>query len=124
VSYELLFWKQSPVLTKPASFVYDSLMAERHVEGLVDLPIEAILSNIEREFPGTNRERNGPSEWLVWVSQNEMDSFEVTWSHKYVRVDCRHLHSYQMNQLIDIGAKFGCSLFDPQTGGQFTQVEE
>lgn len=124
MSYELIFWRQTPTQTMSPSAIYESLMSEQDVEGLADLPIEDILSNVMREFPGTIRERNDPSEWLVWVSQNEKDSFELTWSRRHIRVDCRHLHSDQMNQLIEIGAAFDCPLFDPQIGERFTDIEE
>jgi hypothetical protein len=94
------------------------------VEGLVDLPIEDVLSSVMRDFPGTTRERNGQSDLLSWVGQHEKGSFEVTWSHQHVRVDCRDLQKDQMNQLIEIGAAFGCPLFDPQTNERFIEVDE
>ena len=124
MSYELIFWRQTPAQTKSPLSVHESLMNEIHVDGLVELPIDGILSRVMHDFPGTVRESNGPSEWLTWVSQNEKDSFEVAWSRQHVRVDCRHLHSDQMNQLIEIGAAFGCPLFDPQTNERFSQVDE
>ena len=124
MSYELIFWRQTPTQTMSPSAIFESLSNEQDVEGLADLPIEDILSTVTRDFPGTVRERNGSSEWLVWMSHNEKGSFELTWSRQHIRVDSRHLHSDQMNQLIEIGAAFGCPLFDPQTRERFAQVED
>jgi hypothetical protein len=118
MSYELIFWHQTPAQTKSPLAGTDG----QHADGLTELPVEEILSSVMRHFPGTKSELNRPAEWLSWVSSNGRDSFEVTWSRQHFRIDCRRLHSDHMNQLVEIGAEFGCPLFDPQINERFNQA--
>jgi hypothetical protein len=91
------------------------------VQGLADLPVDAIVSAVQGVYRTAVREPNDDIEWLVWVSPNEQDSFQITWSSQHVRADCRHVHTDDMNQIIDIITDFGCALYDPQVGERFAQ---
>jgi len=70
-------------------------------------------------FPAARREPNGASEWVDWQSPDEAQSFQVEWSPTHVWITCRGLHGPDMNRLVDLAAKFGCPLYDPQTGERF-----
>jgi hypothetical protein len=120
VSYDLAFWRQASDMQSSPESIYEALVGGGHaVEGLFDLPIDEIMSAIVDNFPGAVRERNGPDEWVDWVSANGKDAFQVTWSRQHFLVTCRHVHSDDMNRLIDIGASFTCPLYDPQTSERF-----
>jgi hypothetical protein len=123
MSYDLVFWRQSTDLKRTPEATYDALVNGQTVDGLVDLPVDDFLAAVIAGFPGAMREPNGSEEWLDWVSANELDSFQVTWSRQHVLVTCRHVHSDDMNRLIDIAAGFGCPLYDPQTSERF-QIPE
>jgi len=110
-------------MNNPPQVTYSALSEGKWVEGLVDLPIDEFLAKVTETFPGSKRERNASTDWVVWVSVNGLDSFQVTWSRQYVRVDCRHLHSEDMNRLIDIGRAFGCPLYDPQISERFRSID-
>jgi hypothetical protein len=95
------------------------LIAGEHVDGLAQLDVEAMLNDLQRIFPGAVREENGASAWLTWESQNREDSFQVEWTRQFLSVTCRHVHTDDMNRIIDWGATFACRLYDPQTGERF-----
>jgi hypothetical protein len=119
MSYDLAFWRQTAGMQRPPESTYETLVGGQPVDGLMDLPVDEILAVIVESFPGAKRGPNGTEDWVEWVSANQMDSFQVTWSHQYFLVTCRHVHSDDMNRLIEIGARFGCPLFDPQTSERF-----
>jgi hypothetical protein len=98
---------------------YEGLASGQLVDGLTDLPVDQILANIIERFAGAVREPNGSEEWVDWASANGLDSFQVTWSRQHYLVTCRHVHSDDMNRLIDIAPGFGCLLYDPQTSERF-----
>ena len=121
MSYDLSFWRQTTGCGLDPLTVYNELNDEHHVEGLVDLPIDAILGRVMQAFPAAQREPNGQYEWVVWISDDETQMFEITWSNQHVRADFRPLVADIANTLVDIAIDFGCAVFDPQTGERFAQ---
>jgi hypothetical protein len=119
MSYELVFWRQATMMTQSSKTTYESLKSDHAVEGLSDLPIDEVLSDITSMFPNSQRESDGSEEWIRWLSADEEDSFRVTWSSQHFRVECHHLPLEQVNCLVKIGEKFSCPLYDPQTGERF-----
>lgn len=119
MSYELVFWRQATMMSQSSTNTYESLNNHRKVDGLSELPIDDVLGEIAATFPSSQRESDGSDEWVRWTSANEEDSFRVTWSTQHVRVECNHLPLEQVNLLVKIGEKFGCPLYDPQTGERF-----
>jgi hypothetical protein len=119
MSYELVFWRQATMMSQSSKTTYDALKNCQSVEGLSDLPIDDILSEITVSFPSAGREFVGADECVKWSSTDDEDSFRVTWSSQHFRVECHHLPLDQVNCLVKIGEKFGCPLYDPQTGERF-----
>ena len=119
MSYELMFWRQVSMMTLSSKSIYESLNENRMVDGLSDLPIDDMIFDLTNLFPDAVRESYESRESIVWFSQNHEDSFRVTWSPQHLRVDCHRLPLNQVNDIVSIGAKFGCPLYDPQTGERF-----
>jgi hypothetical protein len=119
MSYELVFWRQATMMSQSSKTTYEALKINRPVEGLSDLPIDEVLSEIAASFPNSQRESDGSEECLGWSSADGEDSFRVTWSSQHFRVECHHLPLDQVNRLVKIGEKFSCPLYDPQTGERF-----
>jgi hypothetical protein len=119
MGYELIFWRQLTMMSQPSKAIYDSLSENRTVEGLADLPINEILSLVLEAFTNAVKEVSGSKESVVWLSPNEEDSFQLTWSPQHIRVNCHHVQLNEMHRLVKIGATFGCPLYDPQTGERF-----
>lgn len=119
MGYELIFWRQLTMMSQPSRTIYDSLSANRPVEGLADLPINEILSLVIETFTNATKDVSGAKESVVWFSQNEEDSFRLTWSPQHIQVECHHVQLNEMQRLVKIGATFGCPLYDPQTGERF-----
>jgi hypothetical protein len=119
MSYELVFWRQVAMMPISSKEIDESLRRDEIVEGLSELPVDDILSSVKEKFPSAARGFNGSQESLVWQSPNEEDSFRLTWSIQHVRVDCRHVPLIEVNLIVDIAARFGCPLYDPQTGERF-----
>lgn len=119
VSYDLAFWQQELNAKVDPEVTLDQLADGNHVEGLTDIPVEDILARLCELFPTAVRELNGGEEWLVWVSQNQQDSFQVMWSAQHCLVNCRHLANEDINAIISVMTSRGCPLYDPQTGERF-----
>jgi len=110
-------------LDSPA--VYGALMEGTEVEGLLDLPVDSILSAIPDAYPTALRAPNGPdSEWIDWVSDDGSSSFQVEWSRLHVLVECRHLDNESKNRIIDVLDRFECPLYDPQITERFDSHTE
>jgi hypothetical protein len=123
MSYDLVFWRQLNGYAGSPAETYTRLIERERVEGLADLDIEAMLGRLQQVFPTLVRERNGDANWATWVSENQQDSFQVEWTAQSVIVACRHVHTDDMNRIIDWAATFACPLFDPQTGERFAGVQ-
>jgi hypothetical protein len=119
MSYELMFWRQAAMMTLSSKAIYESLNENRAVDGLSDLPIEDMISDLTSLFPDAVRESNDSRESIAWFSQNQEDSFRATWSAQHFRVDCNRLPLNQVNEIVNMSAKYGCPLYDPQTGERF-----
>jgi hypothetical protein len=113
MSYDLAFWRESADLQRRAESTYEALASGQSVDGLIDLPVDQMLAAMIEDFPGAVREPNGSEEWVDWVSANGLDPFQVTWSRQHVLVTCRHVHSNELNRLIEIAAGFGLSAIRP-----------
>lgn len=98
---------------------YHSLNDGSWVEGLATIPFEDMLRDLLLAFPSALRERSGPDEWVTWSSADGKDFFQVEWSAQHLTVTCRHVHSDDMNKIVNIGVAHGCPLFDPQVGERF-----
>jgi hypothetical protein len=119
MSYELVFWRQAAMMSQSSTTTYEALKHHQPVEGLSDLPIDQVLSEITSSFPNSQRGSDGSDDWITWSSADDEDSFRVTWSSQHFRVECHHVPLDQVNRLVKIGEKFGCPLYDPQTGERF-----
>jgi hypothetical protein len=113
MSYQLVFWKQergSPVDPRP---VYERLMDEEQVVGLSVLPGDRILERIAETFrDGWNR-----LDRLNWERAD--GAFQVEVGPQHFLIVSYSLPGEVLNLFIDIGAEFGCKLYDPQVGERF-----
>jgi hypothetical protein len=65
VGYQLVSWHQRHGVELDPGAVFESLIEGRRVEGLIDLPVDAMLDNLLAAFPRAVREPNGPAhEWF------------------------------------------------------------
>lgn len=109
MSYQLAFWKYSNTPEKSHQDVYNTLM-----EGLIDdstspLPIERIRKEIDEVF-SNDWEQLDPDTY-----ERKGGNFQLYTTENFLLVDCGSMEGEEMNHFIDIGAKHGCRLYDPQT---------
>ena len=122
MSYDLWFWRQ----TKPSGLsldaICDQLGEDNMIDGIALLPIEDIKVAIVLEFPEIEDE-------LTSMTWNGNDSyFQICWPvyPTHVSVSCGYNlldNPEPLNRLIDVMAKFGCALYDPQTGERYAQPD-
>ena len=117
MSYDLCFWRELPGPRKDPRAVYDALVSEQEVEGLLPFPIADYLAEVVEAFPSAVREQ--AADLLVWQSHDQRSMFEITWSPVHVHVTLRAIETDQGNRLVDIAGNFGAPLYDPQTGERF-----
>ena len=110
MSYDLWFWRQTKSLDLSFSQICETLEEPGKLDGIETLPID----RIQRE--------------PCWRSFRNDSYFQVSWpaSASHVMVNCgyRLLDNPQpLNRLIDVLGKFGCALYDPQTGERYQQPD-
>jgi hypothetical protein len=115
VSYDLVFWKQKPSCTTRPQTVYDALMDERPVKGLVVIPVVEMVRVIGRHFPGTAP--NG-SHGYFWDG-GKRGAFELYASDYCLTFSCHQMGGGDMNAIIDAALTFDCPLYDPQVDKRF-----
>ena len=119
MGYQLVFWQEEDDLDVPPSTVCASLLNEQAVDGLVALPIAGILSGLLDELPGAVRESDGAVQWIYWLSDDERSSVQIDWTDLHVLADCRYVEHDVVNRIIELLARFGCPLYDPQVDERF-----
>lgn len=112
MSYDLDFWKQPPGFKISAQTVYERLSDGQSVDGLEDLPIEAMVQRIADAFADWDR-----LDAMYWESSR--GAFQLFTTPQFLRVDCYGMERDDLNKLIGIAGEFGCPLYDPQVGRRF-----
>ena len=114
MSYDLDFWKYKPGVSMNHQEVYEKLSQGQYVEGLEKLPIAELIERVEAAF-SSGWERLDDVTW-----EGTSGAFQIYTTPQFFRVDCYGMSNEDMNRFIDIAAKFGCPLYDPQVGKRFT----
>ena len=114
MSLDLNFWKYKEGVTHNDSKVYETACCDGGIfDGLEDLPVDEIISNIPSVFPGWN---------FIDKYNYEKDgggSFQVFTTSQIIRFDCYGMSGPDMNLLIDFLYDYGCPLYDPQVQERF-----
>jgi len=113
MSYDLNFWRYKSRIRLVHKTVYEQLSNGQSVDGLEDLPIDAIVRRVSETF----------SDWKkvddVTYDGGERGRFQLFTTPQFFRVDGSGLSGDEMNKFIDIGSEFGCPLYDPQAGQRY-----
>lgn len=118
MSYDLCFWREEPGLRQNPRAVYDALINADAVDGLLQFPIESFLVDVEKAFPTAVRESTREP-CLIWQSADQKSMFEITWSPVHLHATLRSVGTDDANRIVEIAAKLGAPLYDPQTGERF-----
>lgn len=123
MAYSMYFWREVGAVSIPPDEVCNKLCQEREVEGVEALPIDAIKQSFADEFA----ELKIGILSLIWEGAGSY--FEVHWPADVTNiliVSCgfKLLNSpATMNRIIDVAAKYGCAVYDPQTGKRYPQPQ-
>ena len=112
MSYDLNFWKYRPGVVLDHLETYKRLSDGEEVDGLEELPIERMTERVKQAFATWEQQ-----DWQTWESAN--GSFQIYATPQFFRIDCYGMDGHDMNKFIDIGAEFGCPLYDPQVNERF-----
>ena len=117
MSIDLNFWKYRSGVYLDNAMVYQKTCCDNEqVEGLEQLPIDAILKETAAAFhewtslDPFNYEREGRG------------SFQISATPQTVRFDCYSMERADMKRFSSILSKFGCPLYDPQQGVRFDKL--
>ncbi len=113
MSYDLDFWKYTTKSAHDHQAVYERRSNGEQVEGLEELPIEEMRTEIATAFSKRWTQLD-PDNW-----ESDGGSFQLLTTPQFVRVDCCGMDGDDMNRFIDILKKFGCPLYDPQVTQRF-----
>jgi hypothetical protein len=113
MSYDLDFWRYKADVKFDHQTVYEQLSDGRRVDGVEDLPIDAIVRRVNELFADWERYDD------VTFDGGEPGGFQLFTTPQFFRVDCYGMSGDEMDKFIDIGNEFECPLYDPQVGRRF-----
>lgn len=113
MSNDLNFWRYQSGIRLTHQLVYEKLSGGQRVDGLEELPIERIMRRIGEEFAGWKKVD------ARIFDGGDKGGFEIRTTPQSFRIDCRGMEGDDLNRFIDIGAEFGCPLYDPHEGKRY-----
>ena len=114
MSYDLAFWKTTRKMDVPNHRIYEILSDGGHVDGLCEIPCKDIIRDMQQAF----------ADWHVHENIYEKSDgqyFEVTCTVQFFRVDCYGVIAEELNQIIDVLAKYGCPVYDASLDVRFDE---
>ena len=115
MSYDLDFWKYKKGTYLDNQDVYEKCSDEQIVDGLENLPTDAVLGDIHAEFETWQMEESK----IDFENPNGKGAFQVFTTQQFVRFDCYSMEGEDMNRIMDVMLKFDCPLYDPQVPKRF-----
>ncbi len=109
MGYDLNFWRYKKGISLNHQEVYEKCSDEETVEGLEELPYDAILKDISEEFAGWKTENITDFE-----NHDGKGAFVIMYTNQFFRFDCYGMEGEDMNRIIDIMHRYQCPLYDPQ----------
>jgi hypothetical protein len=113
MSYDLDFWRYKEGVTLDHQKVYEQLSDGRRVDGLEDLPVDAVIRRVTEVFTDWQKLDD------VTFDGGKRGGFRLSTTLQFFRIDCYGMSVEDMNKFVDIGNEFGCPLYDPQVGQRF-----
>ena len=114
---DLSFWKCKEGVDLPPAEVYGWACCDGlAVEGLEELPIDAILAEIEAAY-GT-WERTDKNTW----EKETGEGFQLFTTPQVFRVDGYGLPREEMARFSELMSRYGCPVYDPQQGCRFDRL--
>jgi len=112
VGIDLNFWKYKENTTFDAQDVYKKLSDGAYIDGLVHLPIQKILKDVEIAFKSWIKESE-------YAYEGEHGAFTIYTTEQFVRFDCYGMRQDDLNRIIDVMYEYGCPLYDSQISVRF-----
>lgn len=119
MSYDINFWKQPAGYGRDPQATYEMLSRGEPVPELLDLPVDAVLADLQAQFLGFDPKERFPLMHSPSQERDESGSVEVIWSPKHFRFDLRGESAEAFNMLVDILTKHGAAMYDPQVGTRY-----
>lgn len=114
---DLSFWRCKEGVDLPAGLVYQRACCDgQAVEGLEELPIDAIVREVEKAFPKWEQLDAHTYE------KETGGSFQLFTTPQSFRVDCYGMNRQDMARISAILAGYGCPVYDPQQGVRFDRL--
>ena len=115
MSYDLNFWKYADErLSSNHQEVYELLSDGQFVEGLLEIPVEAIVTRINQVFMASGWSTVDETSW-----EGEIGAFQLLTTPQFISVDCYGMDRDGINRIIEIASEFKLPLYDPQLGKRF-----
>ena len=118
MSYDLNFWRyENESAANDHQSVYERLSDGEFVEGLREIPADAIIERIYKVFSALGWANEDEETW-----ESDDGAFQIDITPQFLRFDCYGMDGDDMNRLIEIGSELGLTLYDPQVGERFTST--
>lgn len=124
MSYDLYFWREEKDFKITPDKLAEILSKDQHIPGISTFDRKDICNAFQYEFPEIIANEI-PMDW-----EGAGSYFQVFFTYgqgkkvNSIIVICGYLlleSPETMNRIIDVCAKFGCALYDPQTGVRYNQ---
>ena len=126
MSLYFAFWREKENQEYPQpSEIYDAVFEEETAEklDLETLPHDKIVSDLKNTFKDWTIEGDDSSQ-LDFVSKDLSKSVIAGWMGNVYFTQCAYtLTNYEINSIFDVFNKYGCAVYDIQTGERFQQPE-
>ncbi len=117
MSVDLSFWKEKEGVDLPVKEVYETACCDGQlVEGLEELPIPAILAELETAY--AKWERMDPVTW----EKETGGGFQIFTTPQVFRVDSYGLPREELAKFSEMMKGYGCPVYDPQQGCRFDRL--
>lgn len=113
MSYQLAFWKYKTDGNHPHQKTYERLIEGELTELTEALSIQDLREEVKKAFT------DGWTQLDQDTFEAKGKSFQLFTTEHFALVDCGGMEGEEMNEFIDIGAKFDCRLYDPQTNQRY-----
>ncbi len=115
---QLVFWKYEDNVRLDDKKVYEKICDQEDIDGLLPLPINEILLQINSVFSRYNKLDD-------YNFESANGSFTLYITERSVIFDCSWgLPEAELNKMIDIMNEFGCPLYDPQIEVRFKVIKK
>ncbi len=117
--YELLFWNYKEGIYLNHHEVYESILDNKIIDGLEEIPRQVILNRIATIFKNWDK-----IDLNSWKNPLGKGAFQILSTDNYIKIDCYGTEGKTMDLLANTLEEFKLPLYDPQIPVRYDEFNE